>query len=123
MQVVLNRARRPGYPKTVCGVVYQGAALPTGCQFSFACDGSVLRRPERAGWILARARAARALSGAVYARVGGATHYHGDYVVPYWIGSLDKLAAIGPHIFYRPHRGRVDGPEAAGAAIAPQATR
>ena len=40
MQVVLNRLARPGYPKTVCGVVYQGAFRTTGCRHSFSCDGS-----------------------------------------------------------------------------------
>jgi hypothetical protein len=63
MQVVLNRVSRPGFPKTVCGVVYQGASGPTGCQFSFACDGSQIRRPEQAGWLEARTAARRALSG------------------------------------------------------------
>jgi spore germination cell wall hydrolase CwlJ-like protein len=103
MQVVLNRVRTPGFPKTVCGVVYQGAGLKTGCQFSFACDGSVQRRPERAGWIAARRAASRALAGSVDAEVGTATHYHTDWIVPYWIGSLDKIAKVDTHIFYRPH--------------------
>ncbi|MEI9964098.1 MAG: cell wall hydrolase [Caulobacteraceae bacterium] len=39
-QVVLNRMRHAGYPKSVCGVVFQGSDRP-GCQFSFACDGSM----------------------------------------------------------------------------------
>ena len=101
MQVVLNRVRTRGFPGTVCGVVYQGAGLPTGCQFSFACDGSVRRRPETAGWEAARARARHALGGAVFAPVGTATHYHTDWVVPYWSGSLSKIAKINTHIFYR----------------------
>jgi spore germination cell wall hydrolase CwlJ-like protein len=102
MQVILNRVRRPGYPKTVCGVVYQGAVPGGVCQFSFACDGSLTRRPETAGWDIARARARRALSGAVFAAVGTATHYHTDWVVPWWSGSLDKIAKVDTHIFYRP---------------------
>jgi spore germination cell wall hydrolase CwlJ-like protein len=102
IQVVLNRVRRPGFPKTVCGVVYQGAALPTGCQFSFTCDGSVARRPERAGWDAARLTARHALGGHVFRPVGTATHYHADWMVPYWIGSLDKIAKVNSHIFYRP---------------------
>ena len=83
MQVILNRLARPGYPKTVCGVVYQGASRTTGCQFSFSCDGSQVRRPERAGWSTARTAARRALSGRVFAPVGAATHYQADGVVPY----------------------------------------
>ena len=78
MQVVLNRLARPGYPKTVCGIVYQGATRTSGCQFSFSCDGSRVRRPERAGWPIARAAARWALSGHVFRPVGAATHYHAD---------------------------------------------
>ena len=119
MQVILNRARSPGYPATVCGVVYQGATLPTGCQFSFACDGSVTRRPEHAGWKAARTRARRALSGAVDRTVGTSTHYHGDYVVPYWIGSLAKTAIVDRHIFYRPRAARGGNPSVAAGATMP----
>ncbi len=100
MQVVLNRVRRPGFPKTVCGVVYQGAARVTGCQFSFTCDRSFARRPQHSGWASARRRARRALSGGVFADVGRATHYHADWVVPYWRDSLVKVGRVGPHLFY-----------------------
>src|SRR6185295_19397303 len=37
-QVVLNRMRHPAFPKSVCGVVYQGANTGV-CQFTFVCDG------------------------------------------------------------------------------------
>lgn len=101
MQVVLNRVRRPAFPKTICGVVYQGAARATGCQFSFTCDGSVERRPQRAGWAAARKAARRALAGYVFRPIGTATYYHTDWILPGWIGSLDKIAKIHTHIFYR----------------------
>ena len=42
-----------------------------------------------------------ALAGHVFAPVGHATHYHADYVLPYWADSLDKTIQIGRHIFYR----------------------
>ena len=100
-QVVLNRMRSPIYPHSVCGVVYQGSERKTGCQFTFTCDGSLARTPSTAGWARAGAVAIAALSGYVYAPVGWATHYHADYVVPYWAQTLDKVATIGRHIFYR----------------------
>jgi spore germination cell wall hydrolase CwlJ-like protein len=100
IQVILNRARQPGFPRTVCGVVYQGATRTTGCQFSFTCDGSAARRPEHAGWTAARRIARRALRGRVFAPVGTATNYHADWMVPYWRGSLDKVAQVNTHIFY-----------------------
>jgi spore germination cell wall hydrolase CwlJ-like protein len=100
-QVVLNRVRHPAYPKSVCGVVYQGAARATGCQFTFACDGSLRFAPQAALWARAEAVARRALSGYVDPDVGSATFYHAAYVAPYWAPSLVKMAQVGQHIFYR----------------------
>ena len=100
-QVVLNRVRHPVYPKTVCGVVYQGSDLKTGCQFTFTCDGALGRTPEDKAWTRAVAVAHAALNGYVMKTVGEATHYHTQYVAPYWSPSLVKLAQIGQHIFYR----------------------
>ncbi len=101
-QVVLNRARHPAFPASVCGVVFQGSERSTGCQFSFTCDGSMQsRHPGPAAWARARAVAAAALAGAVDPRVGLATHYHADYVVPVWRSGLVKLAQVGLHLFYR----------------------
>jgi spore germination cell wall hydrolase CwlJ-like protein len=100
-QVVLNRVRHPGFPPTICGVVYQGSERITGCQFTFTCDGSLRRDPAPAVWLQAKRVAAEALSGRVFAEVGHATHYHADYVLPYWADSLDKTTRIGRHLFYR----------------------
>jgi len=100
-QVVLNRVRHPAFPASVCGVVYEGSTRPTGCQFTFTCDGSMYRQPDSDGWKRAYGIAEAALSGFVYAPVGYATHYHADYVVPYWASTLAKNAVVGAHIFYR----------------------
>ena len=100
-QVVLNRMRHPGYPASVCGVVYQGSERTTGCQFTFTCDGSLMRAPVEALWARSRKIAEEALKGKVFAKIGHATHYHADYVLPYWADSLDKTVQIGRHIFYR----------------------
>jgi len=100
-QVVLNRVRHPAFPASVCGVVYQGSTRPTGCQFTFTCDGSLAREPDAEGWRRARKVAEDALSGQVYAPVGWATHYHADYVLPTWAASMAKNAVLGAHLFYR----------------------
>lgn len=100
-QVVLNRMRHPAYPKSVCGVVYQGAERHTGCQFSFTCDGALLRAPAAGAWREAEAVARAALGGFVERSVGTATHYHADYVLPKWAFNLAKIDQIGRHIFYR----------------------
>ena len=100
-QVILNRMRHPAYPSTVCGVVYQGSERKTGCQFTFTCDGSLLRGRSAASLSRARLVAEQVLAGRASTLVGGATHYHADYVSPYWAPSLVKVATIGAHIFYR----------------------
>jgi spore germination cell wall hydrolase CwlJ-like protein len=100
-QVVLNRVRHPAFPASVCGVVYEGSTRPTGCQFTFTCDGSLNRRPDADGWHRAIKVATAALSGAVYTPVGWATHYHADYVVPYWASTMAKNTVVGAHLFYR----------------------
>lgn len=99
-QVVLNRLRHPAYPNSVCGVVYEGANARV-CQFSFTCDGSLLRRPLERQWAESRAVAAAALEGYTEKSVGSATHYHADYVLPGWAFRLSKIEKSGRHIFYR----------------------
>ena len=102
MQVVLNRVAHPAFPNSVCGVVFQGSQLSTGCQFTFTCDGSIhRRRPSGAALARARQAALEALEGSTYGPVAQATHYHADYVQPWWSGSMLQLAKVGRHIFYR----------------------
>jgi Cell Wall Hydrolase len=100
-QVVLNRVRHPAYPKSVCGVVFQGHERHTGCQFSYTCDGAMARTPSEAAWQQYRALADGMLNGLVYAPVGWATHYHTDWVLPVWSARLEKLRAEGTHLFFR----------------------
>jgi len=103
-QVVLNRVKNPSFPKTICGVVFQGAASH-GCQFSFACDGSMRHRLEADAWTRARRIAERALSGRVLADIGKATHFHTTDVQPDWGPQMLRVAQVGLHVFYRfnPH--------------------
>lgn len=99
-QVILNRARHPAFPATVCGVVYQGSERRS-CQFSFACDGAMARVPSPSGWARAARVAAAALGGYVFAPVGLATHYHTYAVTPAWNRTLVMTDAIGAHFFHR----------------------
>jgi hypothetical protein len=104
VQVVLNRMRHPAYPKTICGVVFQGHERRTGCQFSYTCDGSMQRRrPPAETWGRFRGLARAMMTGMVYAPVGLATHYHTDWVLPYWSSKLDKIRVERTHLFFRYH--------------------
>lgn len=99
-QVILNRVAHPAYPSSVCGVIYQGSTAPV-CQFSYTCDGSLARPPVARLWRQAQGVAEAALAGHVEQSVGTATHYHADYVLPYWAFRLEKVNVEGRHIFYR----------------------
>ena len=126
-QVVINRARHPAFPKSICGVVFQGSDRVTGCQFTFTCDGALNRRYSAAAWARAQANADMMLSGTTYPPVGLATHYHTDWVRPYWSDSLEKIAIVDTHLFFRwpgfwgtpgAFRGAVSGADGAVAKMA-----
>lgn len=100
-KVVLNRLHAPDFPKTVCGVIFQGSNRRTGCQFTFTCDGSLLRPRSARSLAAARVVAERVLRGEGGATIGDAINYHADYVSPVWSRSLSRVTKIGAHIFYR----------------------
>jgi hypothetical protein len=97
-QVVLNRAHNPGYPKSVCGVVYQPAS-DGGCQFSFVCDGAMARPLEPMAWRRARMVAARALKGYVMTAVGRALNFHAADASAYAAAGT-PVARLGNHVFF-----------------------
>ncbi|MCA0422927.1 MAG: cell wall hydrolase [Proteobacteria bacterium] len=101
-QVVLNRVKSGLYPESVCGVVYQNRHRYLGCQFTFACEGRSLRITEPGPWRQAVRIARQVTFGQTYLpAVGNATHYHANYVRPYWSRVFKKTDRIGRHIFYK----------------------
>ena len=100
-KVILNRVKSPEYPKSICGVVYQGSGTRNSCQFSFACDGLPDDVNQAGAWSHAKSIAQRAIAGdPAIAMMGSATNYHADYVKPKWAKTMRRLARIGHHIFY-----------------------
>jgi len=100
-KVILNRVKAPDFPKTICGVVYQGSGSRNSCQFSFACDGlpDDVKSPE--AWSHAKMIAERAINNdPAVSMLGTATNYHADYVNPRWAKTMRRLTRIGHHIFY-----------------------
>ena len=110
-QVIVNRARHPSFPNTICGVVFQGSERAGVCQFTFACDGAMARAPEKRNWVRASRIASAALNGYVFPGVGLATHYHTTAIWPRWGKSLVMTNIVGAHIFHR-WRGRWGMPDA-----------
>ena len=100
-EVVLNRVGHKAFPSTVCSVVYQGAERTTGCQFSFACDGSNAKIPHGKHWAKAQSIASHMMMSASAPITNRATHYHTTGVSPKWAPTLRKLRKYDTHVFYR----------------------
>lgn len=104
-EVVLNRVRHRLYPDSICDVVFEGVdpARRAGCQFSFACDGSMRREPRGRAWANAERIAAHAMLGVNEGApaIGSATHYHTTSIAPDWSYTLVRTGQVGSHVFYR----------------------
>jgi N-acetylmuramoyl-L-alanine amidase len=93
-EVIINRARSGRFASTLCGVITQRS------QFSFVRGGRIPTPPQgSAGWRNAVAIAHIALDDVADSPVSTALFFHARYVSPRW--RLQRLAAVGNHIFYR----------------------
>jgi spore germination cell wall hydrolase CwlJ-like protein len=101
-EVILNRVDADRYQDSVCAVVHQGERRPTGCQFSFICDGKAETIGNRAAFEELGKVAWVMLHGKPRILTGKATHYHNTSVAPRWAKKLVRTTRIGAHIFYRP---------------------
>lgn len=71
------------------------------CQFSFACDGKTDNPPDGKAWSKSVSLASYVMDDNSLRLTDAATHYHADYVSPFWAEHLEKTVSIGRHIFYR----------------------
>jgi spore germination cell wall hydrolase CwlJ-like protein len=100
-QVVMNRLRAKRWPKTVCGVVYEGQARGEKCQFSFACYGRKELPDSNQLWAQAKWISDDVAAGRVMIEdLSQATYYHTDKVRPVWRATLTPIRRVGQHIFY-----------------------
>jgi spore germination cell wall hydrolase CwlJ-like protein len=103
-QVTMNRVKDGRFGKDVCGVVYQKNVVmeKVVCQFSWACDAVHKNRPvNKAAYNESYEVAKKVLlEGFKLDVLKEALYYHANYVNPKW--SLEKIGAIGNHIFYKP---------------------
>ena len=100
-EVILNRVKSKHFPNTICGVVYQGAERTTGCQFSFACDGSNSILPSGKTWGRSQKIAKHMMLGMSSPLTNRSTHYHTENINPHWASSLRQTRQYGTHVFYR----------------------
>jgi N-acetylmuramoyl-L-alanine amidase len=109
--VTLNRLATPGYPKTVCEVVWdQRRDRRSGllvAHFSWTLNEHTDRVEEPAAWARALQIAHDALGGSAGQDPSrGALFFHATYVDPEWSRDRDMrlVARIGDHMFYRHDR-------------------
>ncbi len=108
-QVVMNRVEDDRYPDDVCSVVEQGPTyswtedfpIRNRCQFSWCCDGKSDVPKDELSWLYARVVAYNVLYDYHKDNTDGATHYHANYVRPWWSKHYDKTVTHGSHIFYK----------------------
>ena len=77
---------------------YTGARLDA---FSYTCDGLPETMTERKAAERAGKIAREVMDGKERRITGDATHYHADYVDPYWNKVYPRTATVGTHIFYK----------------------
>ena len=102
-QVVMNRVQHSKFPNDVCSVVKQSRKDGT-CQFSWWCDGKSDKPRDEYAWAYAQMVAVDILLGQGYDAIDitkGATHYHANYVRPYWADELEYTVTYGSHLFYK----------------------
>ena len=99
-EVILNRKAHTRFPKSICGVINQGAKRKSGCQFSYKCDGHKEVFAEREAYESVGKLAQLMLDGSLRDLTKGATFYHTKSVNPRWSRKLKKTAIIGEHLFF-----------------------
>jgi spore germination cell wall hydrolase CwlJ-like protein len=104
-EVVLNRVKAPGFPNTVCGVIYDGAKNPhtTACQFSWLCQPHKGIDKTSFEWAQSIKVATELLThrDSIVDITDGAISYHADYANPDWSKSMKFITQIDNHLFYK----------------------
>ena len=100
-EVTMNRVESPKHPNNICAVVWDKK------QFSWTHDGKhddptrFKAKVDRIAWRDSQLIAQMVIDKEISLDVKGATHYHADYVEPYWARHQTMLFKLGKHIFYK----------------------
>ena len=92
-EVTMERVHRTGFPKTVCGVVWDKGA------FSWTDDGKPDKPTDTKAWLQAQMIANEVLLNGCELCTG-ATYYHNIAVDPYWDKGYNYIGKWGNHLFY-----------------------
>lgn len=102
--VVMNRLKQEGFPKTVCEVVTEGREQGA-CQFTWWCDGRDDDAEEIKSYTVAKEIARKALNRQLTDHTGGALYFHHGQATADWAVEYIKTIEIGKFSFYKPHSG------------------
>lgn len=94
--VTMNRVQHPGFPKTICGVVYQRNSR--GCQFSWTCGPKTKFNRKLYNESLEIARDVLTNNKKVVS-LENALYFHNTSIQPNWTFAK-RIVQIGNHIFY-----------------------
>lgn len=88
-QVVKNRVKSDKYPNTICKVAFQPHQFTDLKKIKYDDNTLVIAREF--------------LKGNLKSPVNNATHYHADYVNPYWANTkkISFVGKVGRHKFYK----------------------
>ena len=105
--VVINRTESAYHPNTICEVIFFGLENPrTGriysCAFAWTCDRMQYQEPQD---LKAFRRAIRIAEEVLFDPnytmvIPDATHFHADWMTPWWSVRMENLTSIGNHKFY-----------------------
>ena len=105
--VTINIVLSKRYPDSVCDVVWQKRKNKKGklvAQFSWTLDGLADVPLDTKSWTQSKRMAESLLAEGQLHNIAdfthGATHYHADYVDPFWNDSLTHTITVGDHLFY-----------------------
>ena len=93
--VTMNRVNDRRWDDNVCDVVYQPK------QFSWTHTIMDHTPKDKKAWAIANEIALATLDGRVPDNTSDSTHYHAEYVNPFWANDYEEVTQIGTHIFYR----------------------
>ena len=104
--VVMERVESKSFPNTVCDVVragryWKGNPVRNKCAFSYWCDGKSERMYDYSSLEEALEISLMGLKGVRLSSITGATHYHAQYVKPYWSHEMKHIFTSGKHLFYK----------------------
>ena len=89
-KVTLNRVEDERWPSSTCSVVNQ--------KYQFSWTMETLSPPKGEAW--SKAKLIAITVNILPDPTHGATHFHANYVKPYWAKESNKIVEIGDHIFY-----------------------